>query len=84
MVESVEEPLNNDIVSFDRCRKVDSATPLSLKKFKQCLIPVPEELRKYLSNSETHKDIADLIPNIHIEYINLENQLKISVSFIIF
>jgi fragile X mental retardation protein len=78
VVESVEGPTTNDIVSFDRCRATSSATPLSFNTFKQCLIDIPLDMKNYFTNPHTFQDLSDQIKNIHIERLPEGDQLKVT------
>jgi len=67
VVESVEGPANNDIVSFDRCRLVGSAQAISAQTVKQCQIDIPADLRSYLTSPQSYSDLTEMVHDIHVK-----------------
>lgn len=81
MVESIEGPTNNDIVSFERCRALNLTVPLSFKKFKQHAIQVPDDLRSYFARPNSYHDLGETVGNIHVEYDDKAGNLIVWVIF---
>jgi fragile X mental retardation protein len=78
VVESIEGPQANEIVSFDRCRDIGKASTLKFNNFKQYEIDVPGDLHKYFTNPQSYKDLIDSVGNIHVEYDEKTAKLKVS------
>lgn len=84
VVESVEGPPTNDIVSTDRCRMLNVTSPLTYSNFKQCVIKIPNELQTFFETTQAYNDLVELVPNIHVEHLADTHELRISVSFYLY
>uniref|UniRef100_A0A914C0C4 Uncharacterized protein n=1 Tax=Acrobeloides nanus TaxID=290746 RepID=A0A914C0C4_9BILA len=75
VVETLTEPIQVEIVSYDCCRPADSTTPLSFDKLQQFPIKADPELYEYFKIPDSFKDLIDAVGNIHVEFNETEGNI---------
>ena len=79
-METLTEPIQVEIVSYDCCRPADSTTPLSFDKLQQFPIKADPELYEYFKIPDSFKDLIDAVGNIHVEFNETEGNIIVWVS----